>query len=87
MFDRGMKNTVSAIDTIFACLFLGLLRLATGISDRPMWEKLRWAIPPGVFVPLGPGLEIERLWFGGRNPFAVKIVKLILLFVIPLFLI
>ncbi|CAL1134078.1 unnamed protein product [Cladocopium goreaui] len=45
-----MKNTVSAIDTIFACLFLGLLRLATGISDRPMWEKLRWAIPPGVFV-------------------------------------
>jgi hypothetical protein len=53
-----MKNTVSAIDTIFACLFLGLLRLATGISDRPMWEKLRWAIPPGVFVPLGPGLEI-----------------------------
>eukprot|EP00435_Cladocopium_sp_Y103_P023361 s2879_g5.t1 len=46
----SMKNTVSAIDTIFACLFLSLLRLATGISDRPMWEKLRWAIPPGVFV-------------------------------------
>jgi len=46
----GMKNTVSAIDTIIACGFLVLLRLATGTSDRPFREKLRWAAPPGVFV-------------------------------------
>lgn len=48
-----MKNTVSAIDTIIACGFLVLLRLATGTSDRPFREKLRWAAPPGVFVSLG----------------------------------
>ncbi|CAE6921445.1 unnamed protein product [Symbiodinium natans] len=59
----GIKNTVSAIDTILATAFLACLRLAAAWSaprststssndghSVPFLVKLRWAAPPGIFV-------------------------------------
>ena len=51
-----MKNTVSALDTALATLFLAALRLCSRCASDaprpsiPFWQKLRWAALPGIFV-------------------------------------
>ena len=62
-----MKNTVSALDTALATLFLAALRLCSRCASDaprpsiPFWQKLRWAAPPGIFVFLVITLYVGQL--------------------------